>query len=75
MGTYGPVAMSALIVSKGQAGPIEAGQPSFEYVLSSGDYGLFVVAGGEDIIGRCFPARKEFRLGARWIVEIVDIAT
>ena len=31
--------------------------------------------GGGDSVGRCFPARKESRQGARWIVEAVALAT
>ena len=37
VGTCGPVAMAALIVSKVQAGHTEVGWPSSTYVLSSGD--------------------------------------
>ena len=33
------------------------------------------MTGGEDSVGRCFPARKESRQGARWIVEAMALAT
>ena len=37
VGACGPVAMTAMIVSKGQARPIVVGQPISAYSLSSGD--------------------------------------